>query len=171
MSAPRPVKADFITSIVFVALGTATAVRSYNMPRLEELGVNPYTAPGLVPGLLGTIIALLGLMLLVRSARAGGWRLAPTARNTFQAFLGDSTRRLVLALFLTIGYAAGLMGRLPFWLATLVFIFLFITLFEWAPGQDAPTRWRIAIIAMIQAILVAAAVTAVFQYVFLVRLP
>ena len=39
--------------------------------RLTELGVHPMTAPGLVPGLLGLVTALLGGILTARSVRTG----------------------------------------------------------------------------------------------------
>ncbi len=54
------------------------------MPRLAELGVDPMSAPGLTPGLLGLVLAGLGLALLSRSAwtdaalpRRGRGRLGP----------------------------------------------------------------------------------------------
>lgn len=162
-------KADLVTSLLLIGLGLGAVIESWRMPRLEELAVNPYTVPGIVPGLLGAIIVLLGAILLARALRRGGWRLDA---GGVLALLGrESARRLYLSLVLTFGYAAGLVGKIPYWLATVIFVFLFITLFEWksaaAPGQ----RVKAIGIALVQAVAVAAAVTAVFQYLFLVRLP
>ena len=67
-SARTMVKADFVTGLIFFALGVAVVVESLRMPRFEELDVNPYTAPGLVPGILGAIILMLGAVLFVRAA-------------------------------------------------------------------------------------------------------
>ncbi|MEZ5592618.1 MAG: hypothetical protein R3F53_18720 [Gammaproteobacteria bacterium] len=72
---------------------------------------------------------------------------------------------------------AGLLGRLPFWLATLLFVFVFIALFEnlfkyrdsW-PVPAALLLRRLAS-ALLQAVVVSALVTAVFRYLFLVQLP
>ena len=162
-------KADLVTSLLLIGLGLGAAVESWRMPRLEELAINPYTVPGIVPGLLGAIIVLLGAILLVRALRRGGWRL--DAGGVLELLRRESARRLYLSLALTFGYAAGLVGKIPYWLATVIFVFLFITVFEWksaaAPGQ----RLRSAGIALGQAIAVAVAVTLVFQYLFLVRLP
>ena len=121
------------------------------MDRLERHGAALYTAPGLVPGLLGLVIFMLGAMLALRSpvskvSLGGGW--AGTA--------------LVLASCL--GYAIGLVGRAPFWLATFVFVTAFIALFEY------PVRRRMAV-APVYGAATSLLVTWLFQSVFLVRLP
>ncbi len=165
-------KADFLTSIILVALGTAALVESLRMPRLEELGINPYTVPGIVPGLLGAIIALLGLALLVRSALAGGWRLAG---REAAGKGGESARgagaRLAACVVLTVGYAAGLVGQLPFWLATFLFVLVFVAAFEYRRAATRGALLRMLATALLHAAVVAAAVTTVFQHVFLVQLP
>jgi putative tricarboxylic transport membrane protein len=120
--------------------------------------------PGLVPGALGSIILALGTALLMRAARAGGWRLAGLRVEG-----GPGTQRLVLALVLCLGYAAGLVGRIPFWLATFLFVTAFVVLLEWAQAKGP--RWRRLLIAAVYGAAVSAAVTLVFQEVFLVRLP
>ena len=163
------VKADFITGLGLIALGIATVVESLRMPRFEQLHIEPYTMPGLVPGALGAVILLLGAALFLRAARAGGWRLGGGAGA---AWAGDpGVRRLVLALALCLLYAAGLVGRLPFWLATFVFVAAFVALFEWPLAAAAGARTRSLIVAVLFAAAVAAAVSLVFERIFLVRLP
>ena len=80
-------------------------------------------------------------------------------------------RRLSLALILTLGYAAGLVGWLPFWLATALFVGGFVALFEWPMAQDRSERVRRVGFAVLYGALIAAVVTFVFQELFLVRLP
>ena len=137
------------------------------MPRLEERGVPIYSVPGIVPGLLGIVILLLGLILLVRAARAGGYRLSKAgARN-------DNDKRgvrLTLTLLITLGYALGLIGNLPYWLATALFVFAFIAVFEWENATAAAHLRRLSS-ALLQAGIVALIVSVVFEKVFLVRLP
>ena len=82
-----------------------------------------------------------------------------------------AANRLYLSLFLTLGYAAGLVGRLPFWLATGLFTFLFIALFEWQGGLPARSRALALAVALGEAVALTVAVTVVFQELFLVRLP
>jgi len=162
------VKADFVTGLVLVVLGSAVVVESVRMPRFAELDINPYTIPGLVPGVLGVVILVLGACLCVRAARAGGWRLGAEGG----AWAHDpAVRRLVLAVLLCLGYAAGLVGRLPFWLASAVFVTLFVALFERPLATSAAERRRRLAFAVVFGGIVAAAVSYVFQEIFLVRLP
>ena len=67
--------ADFIAAWIWVAFGLAVLIGAWRMDRLESQGATLYTAPGLVPGLLGGVLLLLGLVLAWRAARAGGHRL------------------------------------------------------------------------------------------------
>jgi Tripartite tricarboxylate transporter TctB family len=166
---PRMPRADFLTGLVFALLGAVVIWASLEMPRFEERGGDPYTAPGLVPGALGAIILVLGAVLLVRAARVGGWRLwLPAARSGFR---DSGIRRLVLAVVLCLTYAGGLVGTVPFWLATFVFITAFVVLFEWPLADGRTDRLRRLVFAPLFAAVIAAAVTLLFQDVFLVRLP
>ena len=164
------VKADLATGLALVALGVAVVVESLRMPRFEHLEVNPYTVPGLVPGALGAVLLVLGAFLFLRAARAGGWRIGSGAgAATWTADAG--IRRLLLAALLCVGYAALLVGRLPFWLATFLFVTGFVALFELPLAASASERRRRLGFALVFGALISAAVTLVFQEIFLVRLP
>ena len=167
---PKPgmPRADFLTGLVFALLGAVVIWASLEMPRFEERGGDLYTAPGLVPGALGAIILVLGAVLLVRAARAGGWRLSPPDARSSR---DPGVRRLVLAVVLCLIYAGGLVGTVPFWLATFVFITAFVVLFEWPLAAGRTDRLRRLVFAPLFAAVIAAAVTLLFQDVFLVRLP
>jgi putative tricarboxylic transport membrane protein len=157
-------RADFVTGLAFALLGLAVVWASLEMPRFADRAIDPYTVPGLVPGVLGAIILALGMVLLVRAALAGGWRLGGLRPEK-----GPGTRRLVLALILCLGYAAGLVGRMPFWLATFLFVAGFVVLLEWPQGKGR--RLGRLTLALVYGAAISAAVTLVFQEVFLVRLP
>ena len=166
----RPLaRADLITGAVFAALGIAVIVESWNMPRLEERSINPWTVPGLVPGLLGVIIAVLGLILAVRSVLAGGMGPVPAEADPVEARAGRY--RFWLCLIFCLVYAILLVGRLPFWLATVLFVFAFIAAFEWR--RDDPPRARTVKLAIagVIAVLCAVTISYSFEYLFLVRLP
>jgi Tripartite tricarboxylate transporter TctB family len=164
------VKADFIAGLIFMALGLATVVESLRMPRFEHLDVEPYTAPGLVPGILGAIILVLGAVLFLRAARAGGWRLMERAPDAAPWSADRGMRRLLLSIALCLLYAGGLIGRLPFWLATFLFV-AFVILFEWPLATDRSDRTRRLLWAVLLAAAISAATSFVFQEIFLVRLP
>jgi putative tricarboxylic transport membrane protein len=167
---PSP-RADLVWSLAWIAVGVAMFTGGFTMDRLERQHINPYTAPGLVPALLGIGILALGSFLLTRSVRRGGFA------NTDGGGASLNGRRLGLALGLCLLYAGGLVGRtwlgvhIPFWLATALFVFAAILAFEW---PDRKARGRIGrgiAVAAACAIGTAAGVTFVFQEVFLVRLP
>ena len=69
---PSP-RADLVWSLAWIAVGVAMFTAGFTMDRLERQHINPYTAPGLVPALLGIGILALGAFLLTRSVRRGGF--------------------------------------------------------------------------------------------------
>ena len=167
----RLIQADLVTGIVFVVLGLAVFYLSWTMPRLESRGIHPSTIPGLVPMILGSLLALSGLLLALRSWRQGaGSRFSPL--NSLRAMLAnEESRRLLAMLIITLSYALILVGWLPFWLASSVYIFVSIVLFErYLTAKPVPWR-RCLILAGTQSVVVALVVTLVFQEIFLVRLP
>jgi putative tricarboxylic transport membrane protein len=164
------VRADFWFGLGLVILGLAVVVESWRMPRLTELNVHPMTAPGLVPGLVGGVIAVFGAILALRAAQAGGWRLT-SGTTVAGSDLAIQTRRFFVTFLLCMTYAAGLVGAIPFWAATGIFVFLFITVFEWRRERSFGAHLRAIALAGLQAAAVAAAVTYIFEQIFLVRLP
>ncbi len=148
---------------------------SWTMDRLESQNINPVTAPGLVPGLVGIGIMLFALVLIVRrSAPATGGYDGHEADTAGEAAHEQPTnwRRLALSWALCVGFAGVLLGRgLPFWLLAGLFVFLHILLLD-DPERIAerPLGKRILFAAIVAAC-TAAAATIVFQKIFLVRLP
>jgi putative tricarboxylic transport membrane protein len=162
------IRADLVTSIVLLALGLATMVESWRMPRFEDVGADVWSSPGVVPGLLGAALSLMALILLLRSVAAlrrpaGG----PGGDGAGEGGWG----RAALAVGLCLVYAVGLVGRVPFWLATFLFAFAFVTAFDLLAAGPRPPVARIVLVAALVAAATAVAVPAVFQSVFLVRLP
>jgi hypothetical protein len=160
-------RADLIDSAGWVALGIAILIGSLEMDRLENQDVNPYTVPGLLPGLLGIAMMLLGGLLALRS-----WRRGAVAHPTHA---GSGTRgrlALVLGLCLTCGLL--LIGHgLPFWLAAALFVSVAIVSLQQAQRRAAGERltWRALLVAATIGLGAGLAITAVFQEIFLVRLP
>lgn len=160
------VRADFITSLVLMCLGLGTLALSWRMPRFGGSGASVYSAPGLVPGMIGVAIALLGAILCVRAVLALRARAPREQEAPEQGWL-----RAFSALALCGFYALALVGRAPFWLATFLFVFAFIVGFElWDPEMRQRARHRLAA-ALIIAAAASAAVSYLFQEIFLVRLP
>ncbi|HSB04641.1 MAG TPA: tripartite tricarboxylate transporter TctB family protein [Thermodesulfobacteriota bacterium] len=164
-------KADFVTAIGLTLFGSAVLVRSLQMPRFENLGVNPYSVPGIVPGLLGLILMILGLVLLVRSIRQRGYRFGLNSMVVKEYFSEDSTRRFLISFFLCVVYGVFVLRRLAYPLATGLFVFSFIFIFEFRRQESLASQTRTLLTALLEAILVSGGVTLVFRYLFLVDLP
>lgn len=168
----NPPRVEFVWGLAWIVLGVAIVYGSWVMDRLEKLHINPYTAPGLVPGILGGFIALFGLIMAVRALRdgaftAGAVKLAAIAPSR------DTVRRTGLSLALCLGFGLGLIGRgPPFWFGAALFLFLHIYLFDRMDSPVAPNGEARRIgKAVAVAIVVSALVTLIFQEFFLVRLP
>lgn len=149
-------RVDLASAAAWIAVGAAIVAGAWNMDRLERYGATFYSAPGLVPGLLGMVILGLGMLLGLRALRAGALQSGPATR------WGWGNTPAVLALCLV--YAVGLIGRVPYWLATFIFVTAFIMAFEY------PARRRMAW-APVYGAATSLIVTYLFEFVFLVRLP
>lgn len=169
--APLPPRVDLVTAAVVFAAGVAIVYAAWIMPRFREQLGEIYTAPGLVPALYGIVIAILGLWLAARSIGRGALSPAAAGRTKRERREGYSNARLALAALLCLAFAVGMVGRMPFWLATAIFVFLFVLLFEWRGDQPWHERIRPIVTAALVAAATGGLVTLVFQRVFLVRLP
>ncbi|WP_338665320.1 tripartite tricarboxylate transporter TctB family protein [Pararoseomonas sp. SCSIO 73927] len=186
-------RADLLFGLFWTVLGAATVFESWRMDRLEAQGINPWTVPGLVPGLLGAALTLCGAILTARAARG-----VMHSGNVMEVAVPDAPLpeaplpvapmpdgvppdepaqaaepwRIALALLLCGGFAGGLVGSgLPFPLAAFAFVFLSIVAFEWPDRRAGGTLARGAVGAALIAAGASATVTLVFQELFLVRLP
>ena len=162
--APASPRADLVTAAVLFALGVAIVQQALAMPRFVEQSGTGLTAPGIVPGFYGVMIALLSLLLGLRAVQRGGWAVRGTSMNA----AGDG-RKLCLAALLGVLYSGVLVGRVPFWVASAVFVFAFITIFEWDLGPER--RWRRIAEAAAIGLCTGIGVMLVFEKLFLLRLP
>ena len=160
-------RADLITALVLVAIGLGVTYLSWTMPRLEVRRIHPSTIPGLVPLFLGLALVGCSLLLAVRSMRIvvpGSWR------GLLRGLAGGEARRALAALALVLIYALVLVGRLPFAVASGLFIFAFIVLFEIVLSRRENVLGSLLWAGGI-ATVAGGGIAYVFQYIFLVRLP
>lgn len=151
---------DRVFGLGWMTLGLAIVVESWRMDRLEQQHINPWTVPGLVPGLLGLVLMAFGLVLTLR-------RHGHTAEDE-----PLDRGRAGMAIILCFLFAGGLVGSgLPFWAAAFLFVFVAILAFDWEDRRAAGTLGKGALQAALIAAGNAVAVTIVFQEIFLVRLP
>lgn len=162
------VRADLLAGLFFIVLGLAIFYGAWTMDRLEVRRIHPMTVPGLVPGLLSAALTLCGTILAFRSIRTpapDGWQ------QLSAALLSVAAGRAAAVMLLALIYTLGLVGTLPFWAATGLFVFTFILLFEcWLAEPRRPLLkslpWALGL-----AVVTAGIVTLVFERAFLVRLP
>lgn len=176
MSGPLPPVAprtDLRTGFFWIAFGALAVFVSWQMDRFESQGATLHSAPGLWPGIVGLIIALLGGALAWRSvlrARETGWRAA----DEDDAQLVPRSQFLLAGVMFLV-YALLLVGRgLPFWLGTGVFVTLFVYLFRRADRLTrglAGSNRADALLAIVCGVATAFVVTFAFQELFYVRLP
>lgn len=163
---PLPPRADLITATVLLAFGLGVVALALRMPTFVEQSGTGLTAPGIVPGFHGSVIALLSILLGIRAIRRGA--LAGQGRRAPALASGDG-RRLATAAGLGILYAGVLVGRVPFWMASALFVFAFTAVFEWELGPAR--RIRRLIEAALLGLGTGVVVMLVFERIFLVRLP
>ena len=163
-------RSDFLSALGWIALGVAILIGSVTMDRLEKQGINPYTIPGLLPGLLGIAMTILGALLAARSWRP---RLFASTANPAPADRAEH-KRLLLVLGLCLGFGVGLVGHgLPFWLAAAIFVTAAILSLQYQSRKSTGAKPSVRMLLNAAAIGLGAgiAITVVFQEIFLVRLP
>jgi cation transport ATPase len=166
-SSPRR---DLIGALVWIALGCAITVMSWQMDRMTQQGATLHTAPGLWPGIVGATLAVLGGFLMLRSWRRAqriGWDAAEADDTNYAA---PSSFALAAAMFFV--YALLLVGRgLPFWFSTALFVAAFVFVFQYRERKAKGATVRGIVVALACGVITALAVTLVFEQLFYVRLP
>lgn len=160
----KTARSDLWGGAGWVVFGLVIVIGSIRMERFESMGAQLYTMPGFVPGMIGGVVALLGLVLMLRGWMRRAHEAATDAAAPVEPLLN---RRIGITMALTLVYAGLLIGRAPFWLVTALFVAAFVAVF--APTDTPPARR--AIVALLAGVLNSAVVTLVFQNIFLVRLP
>jgi putative tricarboxylic transport membrane protein len=166
---PLPPRWDLWTAAAFLVLGLAIVSLAWAMPTYREQKGEIYTAPGLVPGIYGLVIAGLSIWLAVRSVRRGA--LSAVGVTSEAGPDGTSNLRLAFASALALLFCVGLIGRMPFWAAAATFVTAFIAVFEWRQGVPWALRLKLLGTALLQGIVTGVAVMLVFEKIFYVRLP
>jgi hypothetical protein len=166
-AAPTHPRTDLILAAIFFVFGAAIMVASAAMPTFTDQGTPIFVAPGIVPAFHGAMLAILSVVLALRSfARGIGRRTGGAAPDVRRSIF-----RTALATVLAVAFAAGLIGRLPFWLAAAIFVFCFINAFEFERGQPARLRLVNAGIALAIGIVTGVGITLLFERLFLIRMP
>ncbi len=173
-------RSDLVVALVLTAFGAIVVAESLRMPRFEDIGGSIASAPGLVPGLLGAVLVLFGIVMAVRTVVADGPPTPPPPPTVDDDEDADAAppeppsagrTRLAWMFGLAVLYAGVLVGRIDFAVATFLFVFVSIFVFEWPAFRTARAGATRTAIAAVIALSVAWAVPYVFERIFLVNLP
>jgi len=152
--------ADRITAALLFALGAGMTWGGFAMDRLEVRQIHPGSIPGLVPMILG--VALMGCAVLLY--------VGARANPREDAEPGASWGSLGIAAAWSVTYAVAMVGNIPFVIATAIYIAAFVWWFT-RPSAGEGGAVRRAVIAVGFGAVVAVAISVLFRYGFLVRLP
>lgn len=170
-SPPPSARVDLITAAVLFVFALTVIALAWQMPTFTDRGGDPYTAPGIVPGVYGVVIAILAGVLGFRALKAGALGPDGGKRAAAESTGAYSNTRLGIVLGLALLFTVGLIGRIPFWAAAAVFITAFIAIFEWDGTAPQKLKARRLIVALLIGVIGGLAVQFVFRDIFLVRLP
>ncbi|HEY9055454.1 MAG TPA: tripartite tricarboxylate transporter TctB family protein [Rectinemataceae bacterium] len=170
MTEKSMLKADFVTSIVLIVFGAAIIVFSAQMPTMADRNQSVFSAPGIVPGFIGAMILLLSGVMLIRSLKRKVLAELKAGLIPKNVLAQETTRRILITTLLCIAYAF-ILGKLWFPIPTFAFVFGFIFLFEYDFKASVKTQVKKLVVAAIIGLVTTAAVTLVFQKLFLVNLP
>lgn len=161
---------DLWGGVAWITLAVAILVASIRMDRLQDQDINPYTIPGLLPGLLSLLMLFFGSMLALRGLLAGGLHAVPGPASSAASAPG----RTLLVIGLCAAFDVLLVGHgLPFWAAAAIFVAVAVLALERSgAGRNGRLPTAAAVVkAIVIGLATGGAATALFQQVFLVHLP
>ena len=108
---------DLLLGVAFVLFGAVVGVEALRMPYWERETF--FLAPGFVPLLTGVALSLLGVVYGIRAGLAGAWQNWAGWFRDLRT--NPENKRLMVLLAIVLVYTVGLVGRMGFFWATLVF--------------------------------------------------
>lgn len=152
-------RSDLWGGVCWMAFGAFILIESFRMDRFDKMGATIYTYPGFVPGMIASVIVLLGFVMVMRGVRSQ----TPPDENAEPL----ANRRFLIALVCMLVFSLVLLAHAHFLVATFIFVAAFTYLFA-DPG--VPHQKRV-ISAVVNGAISSCVVYFLFQEVFLVRLP
>ena len=160
----RMAMADRLSAVMFFTLGIALLIGGWTMDRLEIRQIHPASIPGLLPIILGALLAFCAVLLMISS-------YSKNSDGAEMSFSGGSWTRLMLTAAVCCVYALGLVGTLSYTISTFLFTFVFALIFSFPVGGEGRAQAISVIGALALALFVALGSATMFRELFLVRLP
>jgi len=157
--------ADRITAAVLLLLGGAMCWGGFVMDRLEIRQIHPASIPGLLPIFLGFFLMLCAVFLALGTRGKTSPQIDDTPKES-----GNWSDFAFAAVWSCL-FAVGMVSRIPFVVASAIYILVFTGWYLWKPSGEAGKRLRMMLLVTLYAVLVAIGISVLFRYGFLVRLP
>ena len=158
---------EYVNAGVWAALGAVILVASWRMDRLATMNIDPWSVPGLTPGVVGALMIVLAIALALQARRT-----ADDPGSDAAAPGSGATLRTLAAMTLCVLFAGITLGHgLPFLVEGALFIFAFTAVFSWRVWRDEKRITRGLAQTFAVAVLASALISWLFESVFLVRLP
>ncbi len=152
-------KADFWTSIVLFALGVAMIGEATTFPMTDSYGGVQnvwYVSPALFPLLVAGALVVLSAVLFVNAIVTGGARQALAGLGQGIGRINERDFRLIAIVALIAAYVYGLIPRMDFFVATVLFLQAFVVAFY----VDRPALAKIHVVVFCAVSLVMGALAA-----------
>ena len=156
---------DFLTAIILLVISVATIITSIGY--WQKQGRLFYESTGFMPTVIGGALLLMAIMLLKQSLKGVslGERFAQLKVSFFQTIKSRQVYKAVGGLAIFALYVYVLLGRLPFWLASLITLSVVEVYTHW------DGKWKTALRMLLISTLAVAGIVALFQYAFSVPMP
>jgi putative tricarboxylic transport membrane protein len=117
-------KADLITGLLLIGGGAFAVVAGWTMPRSPRLEptMAMVTSPGMLPLVCGVLLAIMGGYLVGHAVRAGGLLERADLGRALQGITQPDVRRMAVVTLLLAVFIFGLIGRMPYWAATMLYL-------------------------------------------------
>lgn len=140
-------KKDLVSSVVIFGIGVFSMVNGGLMP-VAQLTGSPdlwYVAPGVFPILTGAVLALLATILFVRAMLNGGLLRREDMQAIGRYFATKEFMKLAAAIGFIAIYIFVLIGRLPYYLASFVYLAGSMAAFR----KTGYAWWKITVICVL----------------------
>ena len=139
-------QADLISSIIIFCFGLFVLITGVYIAFFAVSGTDVwYYSPGMFPMVVGFALIVLSVILF-RKKRSEGARFVALSFSSIKTMIRSKKNiRLLLAITLFAVYVFGTLGRLPFVVAT--FLYLFVTMIVFRTEKYA--LWKIAVISLV----------------------
>lgn len=164
MQSETPI-ADRLTAAILFLLGGAMCWGGFVMDRLEIRQIHPASIPGLLPIFLGLILMVCAVFLALstRGKQITNAENVPKETGNWNDFGFAAVWSCLFAMVMV--------SRIPFVVASAIYIAVFTGWYLWRPAGEGGYRFKMIVLVALYAVLVAVGVSVLFRYGFLVRLP